>query len=252
MMSASDVLTVRGLSKSFGGLVVADAIDLDLAAGARLGLIGPNGAGKTTFVNLLTGILAPSSGSIRLAEEPIERLRPEIRVSKGLVRTHQINTLLSEMTARENVAIAVAQRERLTSLPFGNSGKWRRCREEADQRLADLELHDVRDQAVSEISYGQQRLLEIAIALALEPKVLLLDEPAAGVPSLEVHVIHRALERLPTEVATIIIEHDMDIIYRFARQIMVLVRGSVLVRGTPEEISADPAVRAVYLGRAVP
>ncbi|MGE3149948.1 MAG: ABC transporter ATP-binding protein [Pseudorhodoplanes sp.] len=250
-MSVPSVLTVRGLSKSFGGLVVADGIDLDLPAGARLGLIGPNGAGKTTFVNLLTGILAPSSGSIRLGEESIEGLRPEKRVVKGLVRTHQINTLLNEMTARENVAIAVAQRERITRLPIGNSRKWRQCRDEADQWLADLDLSDVSHRAVSEMSYGQQRLLEIAIALALRPRVLLLDEPAAGVPSLEVHVIHRALERLPEQVATIIIEHDMDIIYRFAQQIMVLVRGAVLVRGTPAEISADPAVRAVYLGKAV-
>jgi branched-chain amino acid transport system ATP-binding protein len=249
-MVALDILTVRGLSKSFGGLVVADSIDLDLPVGARLGLIGPNGAGKTTFVNLLTGILVPSSGSIRLGDEPIEMLRPEMRVVKGLVRTHQINTWLNEMTARENVAIAVAQRERITALPFGYSQKWRRCRDEADQWLSDLELSDVRNRAVSEMSYGQQRLLEIAIALALKPKVLLLDEPAAGVPSLEMHVIHRALERLPELVATIIIEHDMDIIYRFARQIMVLVRGAVLVRGTPAQISADPAVRAVYLGQA--
>jgi branched-chain amino acid transport system ATP-binding protein len=200
-MSAPDILTVRGLSKSFGGLVVADTIDIDLPVGARLGLIGPNGAGKTTLVNLLTGILAPSSGSIRLGEEQIESLRPEVRVSKGLVRTHQISTLLNEMTAGENVAIAIAQRERITAFPLGRSRKWRRCRDEADQWLADLELLDVRNRAVSEMSYGQQRLLEIAIALALKPKVLLLDEPAAGVPSLEVHVIHRALERLPKEVA---------------------------------------------------
>ncbi len=250
-MSGSAVLTVRSLSKSFGGLVVADAIDLDLSPGARLGLIGPNGAGKTTFVNLLTGILAPSSGSIRLNNEAIEGLRPERRVQRGLVRTHQINALLSEMTVRENVAIAIAQREGITRLPLARARKWRQCQEEADTWLEDLDLIDVRHRRVSEVSYGQQRLLEIAIALSLRPKVLLLDEPAAGVPSLEVHVIHRALERLPEQVATIIIEHDMDIIYRFARQIMVLVRGAVLVRGTPEQISVDPAVRAVYLGKAV-
>lgn len=248
-MESPQVLTVQGLRKSFGGVIVADGIDLELGAGARFGLIGPNGAGKTTFVNLLTGTLAATSGTIRLDGQIINRLPPEQRVRIGLVRTHQINTLLNDMSARDNVALAVAQRNNMTWFPLAFRHQWRQCQEEADSCLDGVFLGDVRSRRVAELAYGQQRLLEIAIALALHPKVLLLDEPAAGVPAAEVHIIYDALERLPRNVATIIIEHDMDLIYRFAQQIILLVRGSILVRGTAAEISSDPLVRSVYLGK---
>jgi branched-chain amino acid transport system ATP-binding protein len=244
------VLSVRGLCKNFGALAVAQSIDLDLARGARVGLIGPNGAGKTTLINLLTGMIEADAGSICLEDEPIGGLRPEARVKRGLARTHQINTLLVETTARDHVAIAIAERENIAWRMLKYAAQWRACCEEADARLREIGIAEVADRRAAQMPYGQQRLLEIAIALALRPRVLLLDEPAAGVPSAEAHVIHDVLDRLPADIAILIIEHDMDVVFNFAREIVVLVQGRVLTRGGPAQISADPEVRAVYLGRS--
>jgi len=248
-MSAEAILSVRGLTKSFGALPVAQAIDLDLAPGARVGLIGPNGAGKTTFVNLLTGMIKPDAGAIELAGHRLDHMKPEARVRLGLARTHQINTLLSENNVRDNVAIAVAEREGWAWRGILYTPQWRACCEESEQRLAEMSIAHVGDRRVSQLPYGEQRLLEIAIAMALKPRVLLLDEPGAGVPSAESHIIHAALDRLPADIAILIIEHDMDLVFRFAREIVVMVQGKVLRRGAPAEIAADPEVRAVYLGR---
>ena len=250
-MSATEpILAVRGLSKAFGALQAAQSVDLDLPAGARHALIGPNGAGKTTVVNLLTGMIRADAGAIRLGGHAIDGLKPEDRVRRGLARTHQINTLLTETSVRDNVAIAIAERDQIAWRALRYSAQWRACLEEADERLAEIGIAEVGDRRVSELPYGQQRLLEIAIALALKPRVLLLDEPAAGVPAAESHRIHELLERLPAEIAILIIEHDMDVVFRFARHIVVMVQGRVLVRGAPAEIAANPQVRAVYLGRS--
>jgi branched-chain amino acid transport system ATP-binding protein len=249
-MNVEPILAVRGLTKSFGALPVAQAIDLDLLPGARVGLIGPNGAGKTTLVNLLTGVIAPDAGVIQLAGERLDHMKPEARVRRGLARTHQINTLLSENDVRDNVAIAVAEREGYAWRAIRYTAQWRACREEAEQRLAEMSISHAADRRVSQLPYGEQRLLEIAIAMALKPRVLLLDEPGAGVPSTESHIIHAALDRLPSDIAILIIEHDMDLVFRFAREIVVMVQGKVLRRGEPAEIAADPEVRAVYLGRS--
>ncbi len=246
---ADTALSVRGLWKSFGALRVAQDINIDLAPGSRVGLIGPNGAGKTTLVNLLTGTLAADAGAILLDGEPIDGLTPEARVRRGLVRTHQVNTLLNESTVRDNVAIAVAERDRIAWRLLRFRQGWRRCLEEAQARLHELGIAHAAERIVAELPYGEQRLLEIAIALALRPSVLLLDEPAAGVPSREAHVIHDALDRLSADIAVLMIEHDMDLVFRFAREIVVLVQGRVLTRGAPADIAADPQVRAVYLGR---
>ena len=248
---STPVLSIHDLNKSFGALTVAQSIELDLLAGARVGLIGPNGAGKTTFVNLLTGFLRPDSGSIRLNGVAIESMTAEARVRLGLARTHQINTLLREASVRDNVAIAIAERERFAWRIFRFSAQWRQCSDEAQTLLDAIGIGAVADRIVRELPYGQQRLLEIAIALALKPKVLLLDEPVAGVPAAETHHIHAMLDRLPADIAVLIIEHDMDVIFRFAREIVVLVQGRVLTRGEPARIAADPEVRAVYLGRTV-
>ena len=248
---ANSALQVRGLCKNFGALAVAQSIDLDLAPGARMGLIGPNGAGKTTLINLLTGMLSPDAGSIQLNGETIDRMKPEDRVRRGLARTHQINTLLTELNVRDNVAIAIAEREKIAWHTLRFRPQWRACLDEADERLREIGIAEVADRRVSELPYGRQRLLEIAIALALKPRVLLLDEPAAGVPSAESHIIHDVLERLPVDIAILIIEHDMDVVFRFAREITVLVQGRILTQGEPAKIAADPEVRAVYLGRSV-
>ena len=246
----SPVLSVRGLVKNFGALNVAREIDLDLAPGARIGLIGPNGAGKTTFVNLLTGVIRADAGAIRLNGRSIERLPPEQRVRRGLVRTHQLNALLSEETAIDNIAIAIAERDRKGWRMLRYGAAWRACVEEAQVWLREVGLEGLARNRVSELSYGDQRLLEIGIALSLRPRVLLLDEPAAGVPSGEAHAIHEMIERLPADVAVLMIEHDMELVFRFAREIVVLVLGGVLTRGAPAEIAADDRVRAVYLGRS--
>ncbi len=250
-MSTQPALSVRGLNKRFGALVVAQAIDVDLAPGARIGLIGPNGAGKTTFVNLLTGFLKPDSGTIQLDGTSIESASPEVRVRRGLARTHQINTLLRETQVRDNVAIAIAEREQLAWRMMRYQAQWRRCLDEGQALLDAIGIGAVGDRIVRELPYGQQRLLEIAIALALKPRVLLLDEPAVGVPAAEAHHIHDVLSALPTDMAILIIEHDMDVIFRFAREIIVLVQGRVLVRDEPAKIAANAEVRAVYLGRTV-
>jgi branched-chain amino acid transport system ATP-binding protein len=247
-MTLPPALSVQGLSKQFGALAVTRAVDLELAPGARVGLIGPNGAGKTTLINLLSGVLLPDAGRIALGGVFIERLRPEQRVRRGLARTHQINTLLPETSALDNVAVAIAEREQLGWRVLFHRRHGARCRDEAQARLDEIGLGSDAQRPVGQLSYGQQRLLEIAIALALKPRVLLLDEPAAGVPSGEASVIHAALGRLPPEVAILLIEHDMDLVFRFAREIVVLVQGSVLSRGTPEQTRADPRVRAAYLG----
>ena len=249
-MSTSPVLSVRNLCKNFGALAVTQSVSLDLYPGARLGLIGPNGAGKTTLVNLLTGMLTPNSGDIILNGEPLTGVRPEQRVKKGLVRTHQINTLLMEHTTRDNVAIAVAERRGFAWRALRYGPQWQACLEEAHEFLAGLGIAEAGDRRVSELPYGQQRLLEIAIGLALKPKVLLLDEPGAGIPSTESHIIDEALDRLPQDIAILLIEHDMDLVFRFARDITVLVQGAVLTCGVPAEIARNPQVRAVYLGRS--
>ena len=248
-MSAAPALSVRGLCKNFGALIVAQQIDVDLMAGARVGLIGPNGAGKTTFVNLLTGFLHPDAGTITLGGMSIETMAAERRVHHGLARTHQINTLLVEMTVRDNVAIAIAERRKFAWRVLRYHPQWRACLDEAQSRLEQIGIGTIGDRIVRELPYGQQRLLEIAIALSLEPRVLLLDEPAAGVPSHETHHIHEVLGKLPKDIAILIIEHDMDVIFRFAQEIIVMVQGRVLRRGKPSDIAADPEVRAVYLGR---
>ncbi len=246
------ILSVRGLCKNFGALAVAQSIELDLMPGARLGLIGPNGAGKTTLVNLLTGMFRADAGEIILAGEPITTLPPEKRVRRGLARTHQINTLLVENVTRDNVAIAIAERDRFAWRMMRFGRQWRACLDEAQHRLDEMGIGHVGDRVVKFLPYGEQRLLEIAIAMALKPQVLLLDEPGAGVPSNESHIIHEALDRLPADMAILIIEHDMDLVFRFAREIVVLVQGAVLVRGEPAAIAANPEVRSVYLGRSRP
>lgn len=248
--TASSVLSVRGLCKNFGALAVTQSVDIDLAPGARFGLIGPNGAGKTTLVNLLTGMLSADAGQITLNGQRIERLSAEERVKRGLVRTHQINTLLTEFTARDNVAIAVAERLGYAWRSIRYTKQWRQCLAEADSYLGEMGIAAVGDRQVSEMPYGEQRLLEIAIGLSLKPKVLLLDEPGAGIPSTDSHIIDEALDRLPPDIAILLIEHDMDLVFRFAKEITVLVLGAVLTSGTPAEIAANPEVRSVYLGRS--
>jgi ABC-type branched-subunit amino acid transport system ATPase component len=241
-------LETQALSMSFGALRVANAIDFRLERGARHALIGPNGAGKTTFVNLVTGALQPSDGRILLDGGDITGLAQAQRVKRGLVRTFQITALFRGLSVLENVTLAVGERLGTAGDMLRPSGARRAVIEEAFALLERLGIADEALRPVKELAYGRQRLVEIAVALGLKPKVLLLDEPAAGVPSAESGTIIDVIEQLPTDIAVLIIEHDMDLVFRLARRITVLVQGAVLVEGPPAEIAADARVREVYLG----
>ena len=244
------VLETQKLCKSFGALTVADNISLRLERGARHALIGPNGAGKTTFVNMLTGRIAPSSGRILLGGEDITRVNQGARVRRGLGRTFQVTTLFRSLPVLDNVALGIAERDGIARHMWKPASRHGEITGEAMQILATLGLADDARTRVQDLPYGRQRLVEIAIALGLKPKVLLLDEPAAGVPSEDSGRILEVLAELPSDISILIIEHDMDLVFRFARRITVLVQGQVLVEGTREEIAADQRVRDVYLGEA--
>ncbi|HEX2501360.1 MAG TPA: ABC transporter ATP-binding protein [Methylomirabilota bacterium] len=243
-------MVTRGLDKSFGSLVVAQDVALTLPRGERYALIGPNGAGKTTLINLMTGMLPPDRGRIVLGEEDITGLAPEARVKRGLVRTFQINTLFPHLSALEAVALAVCERRGVAGVFWRRLPGFREALEEAHGILVSLRLGASWRRPTHELAYGQQRLLEIALALATRPKVLLLDEPAAGVPHEESAELFDAIAGLSDDLAVLFIEHDMHLVFRFARRIIVMVGGRILVEGSPDEIAADPRVREVYLGGA--
>jgi branched-chain amino acid transport system ATP-binding protein len=243
------VLATRDLNKSFGSLVVASGIEIALPAGVRYALIGPNGAGKTTLINMVTGMLRPDSGSILLGADNITALSPEKRVRLGLVRTFQINSLFPHLTALESVTLAVCERRHVARTWWRQLTAYRDEIDEAYNIPKALTLAPVCHRPTRELAYGQQRLLEIALALAAKPKVLLLDEPAAGVPREESKELFAAIANLSSDITVLFIEHDMELVFRFASRVIVLVGGRVLVEGTPAEIAADERVRAVYLGK---
>lgn len=247
------VLKTTDLCKSFGGLKVTQNVNLSLEPGARHALIGPNGAGKTTLINQLTGVLRPSSGSIWLDGEDITALPPYKRVRRGLARTFQINSLFPHLTPLEAVTAAICEREQdklsLLDRRFFRLTRRRHEIDEAHALLERLNLANVCQRQTRELAYGKQRLLEMALALAARPKVLLLDEPAAGVPEGESDELLSVLAELPQDISILLIEHDMSLVFRFAQRITVLVSGTELVSGTPAEIAADPRVQEVYLGK---
>jgi len=247
---SATVLSTRGLNKKFGSLVVASDISISLPRGVRYALIGPNGAGKTTLINLMTGMLRPDGGQILLGEEDITRLEPQDRVKRGLVRTFQINSLFPDLTALESVILAVCERRGYASVATRALSTFHDAADEAFEILKSLTLAEVCHRQTRELAYGQQRLLEIALALATKPHVLLLDEPAAGVPKEESQGLFSAIAGLSQDITILFIEHDMDVVFRFASRIIVMVGGRILVEGTPQEIGVDPRVREVYLGGA--
>ncbi len=244
----SAVFDVLNLKKAFSGLTVTNDVSLSMAPGDRVALIGPNGAGKTTFVNLVTGNLRPDSGEVRLNGETVTKFDAIGRVRRGLVRSFQVTRLFQEMTPAEHVALAILQRDGRAGKMFGNFLSMPDVMDEASVLLATLGLRDLMHRKVSEIAYGQQRLLEIAMALALKPKVLLLDEPAAGVPQSDTGRIEQALADLPADLAVLMIEHDMDLVFRFAKRVIVLAAGTIIFDGSPADVTKDAAVREAYLG----
>jgi branched-chain amino acid transport system ATP-binding protein len=243
-------LRTEGLSKSFGAFQANSDVTLSFPQGARHALIGPNGAGKTTLINLLTGALAPTSGEVWLGDERITGLPQHQRVKRGMTRTFQINTLFPGLTVLESVVLAICERK-------GRAHVWYRTVARQDEEVAEaLALLESLRLAVDahtltrNLPYGKQRLVEIALALATQPKILLLDEPAAGIPTGESAELFGVISRLPRDVTILFIEHDMELVFRFAERITVLVGGKVLTEGTPQEIATDPRVREVYLGEA--
>jgi branched-chain amino acid transport system ATP-binding protein len=241
-------LEVTGLNKAFGGLTVARDINLTLAPGDRKALIGPNGAGKSTFTNLITGILEPTSGTIRLDGRDIGALSEPQRVKAGIAKTFQITNLFRSLSVRDNLRLPLLERRGLTGRPFRRADREGGVEDEVESLLNQFRLADMADQPVERLAYGQQRLVEMAMTLALRPRILILDEPAAGVPSSESPLIEEAIAGLPQDLAVLIIEHDMSLVFRVARRIIVLVAGAILTEGTPEEIAADERVRDLYLG----
>jgi branched-chain amino acid transport system ATP-binding protein len=244
------VLETRNLVKSFGGITATDDVSFRLEAGARHALIGPNGAGKTTLINLIAGVLRPTSGHVSLLDRDVTSLNREARVKLGVARTFQINQLCAAMTTLEMIAMVVSERLGHGARLFG--------RLDGDAALVDgvaeiatrFRLQDILDTKIAELPYGKQRQIEIAAAFAVKPKVLLLDEPAAGVPEAERQELLDTVASLPADVAVLLIEHDMDVVFRFANRITVLVNGKVLTEGEPKAVAADPAVKAAYLGEA--
>jgi ABC-type branched-subunit amino acid transport system ATPase component len=245
------VLETIALEKHFGGITAVNGLSLSIEKGARHALIGPNGAGKTTVINLLTGVLRPSAGRILLEGEDITALEAYKRVRRGLARTFQINQLFLDLTPVETVGLAISER-------MGTGAQWWRLAgsspvvtEEIVEILGRFHLTDVMYERTGNLPYGKQRLLEIALAIACRPRVLLLDEPAAGVPDAERHEILATVAALPADVTVLLIEHDMDIVFSFADRISVLVNGTLFIDGEPDEVARDPRVKAVYLGESL-
>jgi len=242
------VLSASGLVMRFGGITATNNVTLNLQKGARHALIGPNGAGKTTLINLLTGVLQPTEGRITLLGNDITRLAPHQRVQRGMVRTFQINQLFDSLTPLQTLALTVSQQCGLGARWWQSLGRSDAVAARCEQLLEQFHLLEVMNQPTRVLAYGKRRLLEIAIALACEPRVLLLDEPVAGVPAGEREELLQTVAALPADVSVLLIEHDMDLVFSFATRMTVLVNGTVLTEGDPEQIANDPEVKAVYLG----
>jgi branched-chain amino acid transport system ATP-binding protein len=243
------LLSVVDVSKRFRGLTAVSHVSFEVRPGEIFAVIGPNGAGKTTLINLMTGMLAPNAGQIFLGDEDITALEPQDRVRRGLARTFQINTLFAGLNALEAVTLAVCERRGISGRFWRNVAVHREAIDEAYDILVKLRLGDSCYQPTRELPYGRQRLLEIALALATKPRVLLLDEPAAGVPQEESGEIFEVVAGLSNDLTLLFIEHDMHVVFRFASHIIVLVGGAVFTEGSPADIAADPGVREVYLGK---
>ena len=242
------ILETIDLEKRFGGIIATNDVSLAVEQGARQALIGPNGAGKTTFINLLTGIQAPTAGRILLDGVDVTALKPHQRVRLGMARTFQINQLFAELTPLESIGLVVSER-------LGSGADWWRLvgsKAKITAEIADIaerfRLGDVIHERTATLPYGKQRLLELALAFACRPRLLLLDEPAAGVPEAERHELLATIAALPADVTVLLIEHDMDLLFSFADRISVLVNGALFADGAPEEVARDPRVKAVYLG----
>ena len=249
-MSHNDsILSIRGLRKSFGATEIIRGVDLDLRAGERRALIGPNGAGKSTLFHLISGNLRPTSGEITLDGQRIEGWSPERVNRRGLARSFQITNVFPRLSVFENVRIGVMQRRGVQYNLWRRIEGLRAVREEAEQLLERVRLQDHAQTLAGEMSYSAQRSLELAMTLASDPKVILLDEPMAGMSSEETAYTAELIREVTAGRTLLLVEHDMDVVFSLSERISVLVYGQVIATGTPEEIRQDASVREAYLGK---
>ncbi len=241
-------LDVEGLTKDFGGLRAVDHLTLAVRPGERLAIIGPNGAGKTTFFNIITGLLPPSSGRITLFGRDVTRLPTHRRAQLGLARTFQITTLFPHLTVLESALLAVQASDPVRFTLHRPATAYPHLVERAEALLNAWGLLDRRDVVTQHLSYGEQRQVELVLALAGSPKVLLLDEPTAGLSPAETASVSTMIRRLPREITILLIEHDMDVAFDLVDRITVLFQGRILAQGTKEEIRKNPEVMEIYLG----
>jgi branched-chain amino acid transport system ATP-binding protein len=245
---AEPVLELRSLSKRFGGLLVTDDVTLDVRQGEIHALIGPNGAGKTTLIHQVSGTLAPDAGRIRFLGEDITGLPMAARARRGLARSFQITSIIPSFSALENAALAVQARRGSSFRFFGAVARETSLNAEAMAALAEVGLDARADSPAAALSHGERRQLELAVALAMQPRALLLDEPLAGTGPEEAERLIRLLSGLRARYAVLLVEHDMQAVFALADRISVLAQGRVIATGTPAEIRADATVRAAYLG----
>ena len=247
-----DILKVEDLCKDFGGLHVLNKVSFTVAAGEKLAVIGPNGAGKTTLLNVLDGQLSASSGKVFLAGKQITSLTPNKRLHLGLSRSYQINNLFFNLSLLENVLLALYGAEKFHFQMLRPLEKRKDLLAESQRLLETMGLWERRSDILSTLSYGDQRLIELLSAFASKPKLVLLDEPSAGLPTAEASAFANIIRKLSVNTTLIFCAHDMDLVFNLADKIMVLYFGDIIASGLPQEISANPKVQEIYLGSEEP
>jgi len=243
-----EAIRVERLSKSFGGVIATNEVSFRVDAGGRLVIIGPNGAGKSTLFNLLNGQLMPDAGKVFFFGQDVTHLPLHRRAHMGMARSFQLTSLFPELSVLENIMLALHGLQKSRFNPWRATLSYWNLLDKAEELLSLLDLWSKKDDQVHMISYGEQRKLEIALCLASSPRLLLLDEPSAGLTSDERSAVMEIIRKLPPDIAVIIVDHDMDLVFGLANRIIVLHYGQIIAEGTPEEIQADPRVKEVYMG----
>jgi branched-chain amino acid transport system ATP-binding protein len=241
-------LTVENLTMNFGGLRAVDSVSLTIEPGERRVLMGPNGAGKTTLFNMISGVYQASEGKILFFEKDVTALPPYRRAALGIARTYQITNLFPNLTVAENILMACQALIKTKFVMFRPLSSFPRLKDRCNGLLKEFDLWDKRNELVKNLSHGYQRQIEVALALAEEPRLLLLDEPAAGLSSAETNALTVLLKKLDPQITILLIEHDMDVAFEFAERITVLYQGKYLAEGSKEEIKNNATVQEIYLG----